>query len=99
MAKAAIKPTVIIPPEWEQKYTFESALEELETIVAQLSEATVPLAEALKLYEQGIKLAEFCGQQLQTTEQRVQFLNQAGKILKAKPTVRRRKKTDLDITG
>ncbi len=40
--------------------TFEESLQRLEGIVEKLEGGEVPLAESLKLYEEGIKLAKVC---------------------------------------
>jgi exodeoxyribonuclease VII small subunit len=54
----------------------EKSLGELEQIVEQLEEGDIPLEQALKQFEKGIKLSRDCQTALQTAEQRVQVLMQ-----------------------
>ena len=52
----------------------EKSLAELEKIVATLEEGDIPLEQALKQFEKGIKLSRDCQTALQSAEQRVQVL-------------------------
>ena len=52
----------------------EKSLAELEKIVATLEEGDIPLEQALKQFEKGIKLSRECQTALQSAEQRVQML-------------------------
>jgi len=52
----------------------EKTLAELEKIVATLEEGDIPLEQALKQFEKGIKLSRDCQTALQSAEQRVQIL-------------------------
>ncbi|MCS7183339.1 MAG: exodeoxyribonuclease VII small subunit [Thermoanaerobaculum sp.] len=56
------------------KETFEQALAELETIVAKLEDDSVPLEEALKLFERGVRLSKRLKGQLAAVERRVEQL-------------------------
>lgn len=56
------------------KESFEQSLSELEAIVSKLEDETVPLEEALKLFERGIKLARKLKAQLSAVERRVEQL-------------------------
>ncbi len=56
------------------KMTFETALKQLEEIVAQLESGNLPLEEALKKFEEGTKLSKFCSQKLEETEKRITIL-------------------------
>ncbi|MCP4717472.1 MAG: exodeoxyribonuclease VII small subunit [Deltaproteobacteria bacterium] len=56
--------------------TFEQAQEELETIVQRLENDELPLDEALKLFEQGIKLSRLCTGKLDEAEKKVEILLQ-----------------------
>ena len=47
-----------------KKVTFEQQLERLEEIVAALEKGDAPLADSLKLFEEGTKLIGACGKQL-----------------------------------
>lgn len=53
---------------------FENALKELEQIVEQLEDSELPLDDALKLFERGIKLSQFCSAKLDDAEQKVEML-------------------------
>lgn len=55
---------------------FESTLSQLETIVSRLENGDLPLEEALKEFENGIKLAKIGQERLQQAEQRIQILLQ-----------------------
>lgn len=51
--------------------TFEDKLARLEQIVGALEKGNAPLAESLKLFEEGTKLAGECGAMLDAAEQQV----------------------------
>ena len=53
---------------------FKNALKELEQIVEQLEDSELPLDDALKLFERGIKLSQFCSAKLDDAEQKVELL-------------------------
>jgi len=53
---------------------FETALAALEQKVKQLEEGNLPLEEALRVFEEGMALSEFCGQKLHEAEQKVEIL-------------------------
>ncbi|MBD3652971.1 exodeoxyribonuclease VII small subunit [Kangiella sp.] len=53
---------------------FESQLQQLETIVEQLEGGELPLDEALKVFEKGVKLSRQCQQLLAEAEQKVTIL-------------------------
>ncbi len=53
---------------------FEEALEALERIVGELENKELPLEEALKLFEEGVKLTRRCYQLLEEAEQRIEIL-------------------------
>ncbi len=52
----------------------KKSLTELEKIVATLEQGDIPLEQALKQFEKGIKLSRECQTALQSAEQRVQVL-------------------------
>lgn len=56
---------------------FEKALAELEEIVHALESGDLPLDEALKAFEKGMKLVEFCSSKLEEAEKKVTMLVQA----------------------
>jgi exodeoxyribonuclease VII small subunit len=54
--------------------TYEALYAELQAVVARLETGELPLDEALRLYEQGVRLAANCQQLLDQAELRVQQL-------------------------
>jgi exodeoxyribonuclease VII small subunit len=63
----------------EKPVEFEAALEELETLVTRMEEGELPLEEALKQFERGIRLTRDCQKALREAEQKVDLLmEQAG---------------------
>ena len=40
--------------------TYEQAIKKLEDIINKLNEGSIPLDDSITLYEEGIKLSEFC---------------------------------------
>jgi len=62
---------------------YESALEELESLVARMEEGALSLEESLAAYRRGAALVGFCQQQLEKVEQQVRVLD--GETLKPLP--------------
>ena len=56
------------------KVTFEKALAQLEQIVKEMESGNLDLENALKKFEEGIKLSQFCSQKLDETEKRITLL-------------------------
>ena len=56
---------------------FEKSFQELQNIIISLEASDLPLEEALKLYEQGQKLADQCAKILEEAQLRVEMLNPA----------------------
>ena len=54
--------------------TFESALTELEGIVATMEAGQLPLEQSLTSYKRGTELLQFCQQALQDAQQQVRVL-------------------------
>ena len=54
--------------------TFESAIQRLEKIVADMEEAELPLEDVLKKYEEGTGLVRFCSQKLDEAEKKIEIL-------------------------
>ena len=55
--------------------SFESAMEQLETLVSRMESGDLSLEESLKAFEQGVQLTRFCQDQLKNAELKVQELN------------------------
>lgn len=51
--------------------TYEQAIKRLEEIVACLEKKDTPLDESMKLFEEGTKLAAFCGEKLTSAKQKI----------------------------
>lgn len=56
------------------KPTFEKDLEKLEAIVESLEEGGLSLDDALKKFEEGMKLAQSCEKALSAAEKRIEIL-------------------------
>ena len=54
--------------------TFESALEELESVVEQLESGDLSLEDSLAAFEKGVGLVKYCNQKLSEVEKKVEFL-------------------------
>jgi exodeoxyribonuclease VII small subunit len=60
---------------------FEECLQRLEQIVDELEKGNVPLEQALKLFEEGLKLSSSCRKELEEAEGKVEILlRQNGKL-------------------
>jgi exodeoxyribonuclease VII small subunit len=57
---------------------FEQAIEKLESVIADLESGGLGLDESLKRYEEGIKLANFCSQKLESAQKKVEVLLKKG---------------------
>ena len=55
----------------EKSFDFEQSLQRLDEIVKKMEEGKVPLADALKLFEEGTDLAAKCGRLLDEAELKV----------------------------
>jgi exodeoxyribonuclease VII small subunit len=53
---------------------FETALAQLEALVAQMENGTLALDQSLAAYEKGVELARICQQRLDAAEQQVKVL-------------------------
>jgi len=60
---------------------FEVSLQRLEEIVDELEKGNVPLEQALKLFEEGLKLSSSCRKELEEADGKVEILlRQNGKL-------------------
>ena len=57
---------------------FETALKKLEAIVRGLEDGELSLEEALKQYEEGVRLADICTRRLTEAEKKVEVLMKMG---------------------
>jgi exodeoxyribonuclease VII small subunit len=56
------------------KQTFESAVKRLESIVQELESGDLTLDQALKKFQEGVKLSRLCSNKLDETEKKVSIL-------------------------
>ena len=69
----------------ENQLSFEQAYTELETIVAQMESAQMPLQTSLAAYTRGNFLLQHCQQSLAKVEQQVQMLNERNQLVSFTP--------------
>ncbi len=58
------------------KMTYEQATKRLEEIVEKLESGEMPLEESMKLYEEGVKLSDFCMKKLSEAKQKILDINE-----------------------
>lgn len=70
-------------PAAESEPSFEAALDRLEELVRSLEDGDLPLDDALKAFEEGVRLSRFCHGRLQAAERRIEILlqDQDGEIV------------------
>ncbi|HQS99638.1 MAG: exodeoxyribonuclease VII small subunit [Hydrogenophilales bacterium 16-64-46] len=78
MAKPRAAP--LSPKEHAAPKDYESALAELEAIVADMEGGQLSLEASLAAYKRGAELLHFCRQQLTDAEQQVQMLENGGLV-------------------
>ena len=61
--------------------SFESAMEQLETLVSRMESGDLSLEESLKAFERGVHLTRFCQDQLQKAELKIQELSSEGEFI------------------
>ncbi len=64
--------------EKNETMTFEAAMARLEEIVRMLEGGNAPLDTSLTLFEEGVALVKLCNSKLDTAEQKVKILTDAG---------------------
>ena len=70
----------------KKEVEFETALKKLETIVENLETGDLSLEQALKQYEEGVRMADICSKRLTEAEKKVEILMKTGGgRLKAEP--------------
>ncbi len=60
-----------------EEIKFEKAMERLTKLVEELESGDVALEEAIKKYEEGVKLAKTCQNQLRRAEQKIEVLTKS----------------------
>ncbi len=74
-----------MPPEEKPTASFETGLQQLETIVKEMESGDLPLERALELFEKGTQLSESCRKQLEEAETRIELLIRKGDKMHAEP--------------
>ena len=64
------------PGKSQDQPSFESALAELENIVASMEAGQMPLEQSLSAYKRGAELLKFCQSTLQDAQQQVKILEE-----------------------
>ena len=64
-----------------QPVSFETQLQRLESIVTSMEQGELSLDEALKHFEEGVKLTQSCQQTLEQARQRVQILTKNNELV------------------
>lgn len=59
----------------KRQSTFEKSIKRLEEIVEQLEEGSVPLENAVKLFEEGIQLSKSCLEKLNQAELKIKKIS------------------------
>jgi len=62
-----------MPPK-KNTQTFESALQRIEQIAAQMETGDLPLDDLVVVYEEGLQLIRFCSARLEEAEKRLQTI-------------------------
>ncbi|MDO5409535.1 MAG: exodeoxyribonuclease VII small subunit [Lachnospiraceae bacterium] len=62
----------------QKKVSIESALEQLEELIARLESKDCTLEESFHLYKDGVGLVQYCSQALSEVEQQLVILNEEG---------------------
>ena len=61
-----------------EEMTFEVSIARLEEIVRMLEGGSAPLDKSLAMFEEGVALVKLCNSRLDTAEQKVKILTNAG---------------------
>ena len=61
----------------DEEIKFEKAMERLEKIVEDLEAGNISLEDALKKYEEGVKLSRACQEKLTQAEKKIEILTRA----------------------
>ena len=67
------------------KKNFEESLAKLEQITAELESGELSLEDSLKMFDEGVKLAEFCNRKLDEAHKKVNILLKKGDELQEAP--------------
>jgi exodeoxyribonuclease VII small subunit len=62
-------------PDAAEPASYEAAMDELESLVAQLESGEMPLEQLLTGYQRGAELLQFCRERLQAVEDQIKVLD------------------------
>ena len=74
-----------MPEEKQSVASFESGLDELETVVKQLEKGDLPLERSIELFEKGMVLSERCRKQLGDAETKIELIVKRGNRTEPEP--------------
>ena len=63
-----------------ENLTYEEAIKKLENIVSQLENNDVPLEESVALFQEGIKLSQYCDTKLKNIQKKVTKIYENGQL-------------------
>jgi exodeoxyribonuclease VII small subunit len=63
------------PPAAPPPASFESAMDELDSLVARMENGQLPLEESITAYQRGTELLKYCEKVLADAQQRIQVLD------------------------
>ncbi|MBD2847300.1 exodeoxyribonuclease VII small subunit [Paenibacillus sp. IB182496] len=69
----------------DKPVSFEEAMEQLETIVAQLESGDAPLETSIELFQEGMRLSQLCGSKLEQAERKIEQLLETEQGVVKKP--------------
>ncbi|MBN2302767.1 MAG: exodeoxyribonuclease VII small subunit [Lentisphaerae bacterium] len=69
----------------DDERTFESALERLEKIVAEMEKGTLNLDDMIARFEEGQSLVKFCSEKLNEVERKIEVLVKKGNRIISEP--------------
>lgn len=64
---------------------FEESMKKLEKIVAEMEGGELDLDKSLAMFEEGVKLVQFCSAKLEETKKKVEILVKKGDTMVAEP--------------
>ena len=63
-----------------ENLTYEQAIKRLEHIISKLESNDVPLEESIELFQEGVKLSQYCDNKLKTIQQKVAQIYENGEM-------------------
>ena len=61
-----------------KQVSIDETLQQIEEVLDRMEQDGVPLEEAFRCYEQGMKLIKSCNEKLDTVEKKMQIINEEG---------------------